>query len=119
MAVSMFASTATTSPSRPRRLLRLQHFFNLNTLCTTAFLRYNQHMNKEQGKTAVQIGILFILPVLLLYFGFIPLQYRSVVLLAVTLIIISIIIAEKWSLQTEFYLVFFILSILISSRFSY
>lgn len=54
---------------------------------------------KLKTKTATQIGTLFVLPVILFYFSSIPIQYNLLVLLAVTLIVIGIIIAEKWSLK--------------------
>lgn len=44
-------------------------------------------MNKEQTKTATQIGTLFILPVLLIILGIIPVQYRFFVLLTITIIV--------------------------------
>lgn len=56
-------------------------------------------MNKEQVKTATQIGTLFVLPVLLIISGVIPVQYRFVVLLAITILTIAVIIAEKWTLK--------------------
>lgn len=56
-------------------------------------------MNKERVKTATQIGTLFILPVLLIIFGVIPVQYRFFVLLAITILVTVVIIAEKWTLK--------------------
>ena len=56
-------------------------------------------MLDKKIKTATQIGTLFVLPILLIYFGVIPIQYRFFVLLAVTLIVIFIVVSEKWSLQ--------------------
>src|SRR3989338_3634767 len=56
-------------------------------------------MNKIQIKTATQIGTLFVLPVLLILFGVIPVQYRFFVLLAITILVIAVIVIEKWSLK--------------------
>ena len=56
-------------------------------------------MSKEQVKTATQIGILFVLPVLLIFFGAIPVQYRFFVLLAITILVIAVVVAEKWTLK--------------------
>jgi len=56
-------------------------------------------MNKVKTKTATQIGTLFILPVILFYFSNIQIQHNLFVLLAVTLTIVGIIVAEKWSLK--------------------
>ncbi len=56
-------------------------------------------MNKIQIKTATQIGTLFVLPVLLILFGVIPVQYRFFVLLAITILVIAVIVIEKWSLE--------------------
>ena len=55
-------------------------------------------MNTKTTKTATQISTLFVLPVILFYFSNIPIQYNLFVLLAVTLIVVGIIITEKWSL---------------------
>jgi uncharacterized protein len=50
-------------------------------------------------KTVIQICILFVFPILLIYFGVIPVQYRFFVLLTITIIVTFIILSEKWSLQ--------------------
>ncbi|MDA2936227.1 CPBP family intramembrane metalloprotease [Patescibacteria group bacterium AH-259-L05] len=56
-------------------------------------------MNKNQTKTATQIGTLFVLPVLLIVFGVIPVQYRFFVLLAITILVTTVIIIEKLTLK--------------------
>src|SRR3989338_3690561 len=56
-------------------------------------------MNKIQIKTATQIGTLFVLPVLFILLGVIPVQYRFFVLLAITILVTAVIMAEKWSLK--------------------
>ncbi len=56
-------------------------------------------MDKLKTKTATQIGTLFVLSVIIFYFSNIPIQFNLFVLLAVTLIVIGIIVAEKWSFK--------------------
>ena len=46
-----------------------------------------------------QVALIFILPVLLLYAGIIPVKYRLLVLVAVSLIILGITVKERWTLQ--------------------
>ena len=56
-------------------------------------------MKQTQIKTATQIGALFVLPVLLIVFGVIPVQFRFFALLAITVLVIAVIINEKWKLK--------------------
>ena len=56
-------------------------------------------MNKIQTKTATQLGTLFVLPVLLIVFGVIPVQYRFFGLLAVTILVTAVVAVEKWTLK--------------------
>ena len=46
-----------------------------------------------------QIVLLFIVPVLLVYYKIIPFKYRKHTLIAVSLIMIAIILLEKWTLK--------------------
>ena len=57
-------------------------------------------MNEERLKTAIQIGILFILPVILLITKIIALDYRPFILGGVAVAIMGILIFEKWSLKS-------------------
>lgn len=54
-------------------------------------------ITKEKELVWAQIIYLFILPVLLLYFKIIPINYRLLVLVAVSVIILGIVIFNKWS----------------------
>jgi membrane protease YdiL (CAAX protease family) len=56
-------------------------------------------MNKEQIKTVVQVGTLFVAPVALIYFNIIPVEYRFYVILSGMLLILAIIFLEKMSLK--------------------
>lgn len=63
------------------------------------FLPKIRTMKKKEVKTVFQIGTFFVLPVLLIIFGIIPVQYRFFVLLAITILVIAVIIIEKWTLK--------------------
>jgi membrane protease YdiL (CAAX protease family) len=48
----------------------------------------------------IQIVLIFILPVILMYFNIIPFKYRKHTLIVVSIITLIIVLLEKWSLQT-------------------
>lgn len=56
-------------------------------------------ISKEKELVWTQIIYLFILPVLLLYFKIIPINYRLLVLVVVLVIILGIVISNKWNLN--------------------
>lgn len=56
-------------------------------------------MTKIQVQATIQIGVLFVAPILLLLAGIFPIQYRFYVLLSVTIFVVVVIIAEKRSLN--------------------
>ena len=56
-------------------------------------------MNKIQTKTATQLSTLFVLPVLLIIFGVIPVEFRFFVLLAIIVLATAVIVIEKWTLK--------------------
>lgn len=56
----------------------------------------NFSLSKEQIVLG-QIFLIFIAPVLLIYYGFIPRESRMIVLIVVSLFVYSIILKEKWS----------------------
>ncbi len=56
-------------------------------------------MKQNKIKAVMQISAIFILPILLIFSGIIPVKYRFIVLLATTILVTTITISEKWSLQ--------------------
>lgn len=56
-------------------------------------------MNKVLGKEALKIGLLFILPILLIKLGIIPVEWRFVLLYIWLLLIIGLAFQERYSLK--------------------
>lgn len=53
----------------------------------------------EKQRLAVETILIFIVPIVLLKWGVIPLSFRMVMLVCITLCVIAIIVREKWSMH--------------------